>query len=108
MGASEYLSNKTEGSESPIKAAYSTAGACIFAVILLILPYFILGNPLFSIIFTLSISIVIIFVFTYYISVVKDYNFRKRFFEMAAISLGIAALSFVIGFFIKWFLGVDI
>ncbi|HRX43127.1 MAG TPA: rubrerythrin family protein, partial [Clostridia bacterium] len=42
------------------------------------------------------------------ISVARDYNFRKRFIEMAAISLGVAALSFLIGVLIKQFIGVDV
>jgi len=49
-----------------------------------------------------------IFLFNYYISVAKDYNFKKRFGEMAAISLGVAGISFLIGVLIKQFIGVDI
>jgi VIT1/CCC1 family predicted Fe2+/Mn2+ transporter len=41
--------------------------------------------------------IMIIFVFNLYISVAKNLNFKKRFFQMAAISLGVALLSFFIG-----------
>jgi VIT1/CCC1 family predicted Fe2+/Mn2+ transporter len=43
--------------------------------------------------------------FTFYISVVRETPFRKRFLEMAAISLGVAALSFLIGFFVRVFVG---
>lgn len=50
----------------------------------------------------------IILVFTYYISVAKDLNFKKRFWEMAIISLSVAAFSFVIGLLVKEALGIDI
>ncbi len=36
----------------------------------------------------------IIFLFNFYISVAKNYQFSRRFFDMAGISLGVAALSF--------------
>jgi VIT1/CCC1 family predicted Fe2+/Mn2+ transporter len=51
--------------------------------------------------------VVIIFVFNYYISVAKDYNFWRRFLEMAGISLGVAALSFGIGIVLRLVFGVE-
>jgi len=47
-------------------------------------------------------------VFNYYISVAKDLDFRRRFTEMAVISLGVSALTFGISFLIKKALGVDV
>ena len=49
-----------------------------------------------------------IFFFTFYISVAKDIPFRERFLEMAIISLGIAAVTFGIGFLIRTFLGLEV
>lgn len=37
---------------------------------------------------TLGIAMLIIFFFNFYISVAKDYSFRRRFLEMAGLSLG--------------------
>jgi VIT1/CCC1 family predicted Fe2+/Mn2+ transporter len=48
----------------------------------------------------------VISLFTYYLSVAKDISFRKRFLEMVLISLGIAALAFIIGFLARTFLEV--
>lgn len=53
-------------------------------------------------------AIVVIFVFTFYISVAKDLSFRERFLEMALISLGVAGLTFAIGFIIRILLNVEI
>jgi len=57
---------------------------------------------------TLTIAILIIFFFNYYISVAKDLNFKERFFEMSFISLGVSAITFLIGVLIRQFLGIEI
>ncbi len=57
---------------------------------------------------TLGIAVLIIFVFNFYVSVAQDASFKTRFGEMAAISLGVAALSFGIGFVIRHFMGVEV
>jgi len=57
---------------------------------------------------TILNAIIVIFVFTFYISVAKDLPFKKRFAEMTLISLGVAGLTFAIGFLIRAFLNVEI
>jgi VIT1/CCC1 family predicted Fe2+/Mn2+ transporter len=56
----------------------------------------------------LVIVILIILVFTYYVSVAKDLNFKKRFLEMAVISMSVAAFAFVIGILVKQVLGIEV
>jgi VIT1/CCC1 family predicted Fe2+/Mn2+ transporter len=53
-------------------------------------------------------AIIVILIFNFYISVAKDVSFGKRFSEMALLSLGIAAISFAIGFVVRQFLGVEL
>ncbi|MBN2520508.1 MAG: rubrerythrin family protein, partial [Bacteroidales bacterium] len=65
-------------------------------------------NYLLCLALTLSIAILIIFGFNYYISVAKDLNFKQRFAEMAIISLSVSALTFGIGFLVKKALGVEV
>jgi len=77
-------------------------------VIALITPYFLMVNYVASLIVTIMVAIIIIFFFNFYISVVNDYNFKRRFVEMAAISIGVATLSFIIGYLVKIFLGFKI
>ncbi|HJN56485.1 MAG: VIT1/CCC1 transporter family protein [Candidatus Woesearchaeota archaeon] len=108
MSASEYLSTKTEDKESPVKASIYTGIAYIIAVIALVIPYFLLKNYYFALGFTLINAIIIIFLFTFYISVAKEVSFKKRFFEMAVLSFGVAALTFIIGLIIRVFLQIDI
>jgi VIT1/CCC1 family predicted Fe2+/Mn2+ transporter len=57
---------------------------------------------------TLAAAVLIIGCFNYYISVAKDEPFKERFFEMTGLSLGVATLSFLIGFLVREFLGVEI
>lgn len=109
MGASEYLSTKSEETaKNPVKASIYTGGAYVVTVLLLILPYLILENFYVCLVFTLSTAVLIIAFFNYYISVAKDVPFKRRFLEMAGISLGVAALSFFIGFIIRSFLDIEI
>ena len=108
MAASEYLSTKSEETRrNPFKAAVYTGMAYILVVFLLILPYFALSNLVLSIAGTLATAIIIIFIFTFYISIANDYSFKKRFLEMVAISLGVAAISFAIGFCVKLLFGIS-
>lgn len=109
MGASEYISTSSEDTEKhPVRAAIYTGVAYVVTVALLILPYLLLNNEYLALAVTLTISVLIIAVFNFYISVAKDEPFGKRFFEMAGLSLGVAAISFLIGFVIKQWLGVEI
>jgi vacuolar iron transporter family protein len=108
MAASEYLSSKADGESDAAKSAIYTGGAYIVTVILLVLPYLIFANYIVCLICTLAISVVIIFIFNYYISIAKDYKFWKRFGEMAGISLGVAGFSFGIGVLIRIIFNVEI
>jgi VIT1/CCC1 family predicted Fe2+/Mn2+ transporter len=109
MAASEYLSTKSEGdSRDPLKASIYTGCAYIFTVLFLIFPYFLFENHYLCLGFTFLNALLAILLFSFYVSVAKDIPFRRRFFEMAIVSLGIAALSFGIGLLVRRFLNVDI
>ena len=109
MAASEYLSTKAEesGNEAVISALY-TGIAYVFTVFILILPYFLFTHYLVCLAITILLAILIILLFNFYISVAKDYNFNKRFTEMLVISLGVAAVSFGIGYLIRNVFGIDV
>ena len=105
MASSEYLSSKSEGRPDAFKSATYTGIAYLVTVALLILPYLLFDEAHY--LWAMGTMIVIV-LFNYYISVAQDLPFKKRFGQMAGISLGVAALSFVIGILVKQFLGVDI
>jgi VIT1/CCC1 family predicted Fe2+/Mn2+ transporter len=109
MAASEYLSTSSEDTKKhPVKAAVYTGIAYVVTVALLILPYLLFKNEFLCLGITLVTSVIIIAVFNFYISVAKDEPFGKNFIKMAGLSLSVAAFSFLIGFVIKQWLGVDV
>ena len=110
MSASEYLSTRTEeeNTKHPIKAASYTGITYIFTVALLIVPYLAFENPFLSLALSLSFALLIILFFTFYISVAKELRFAQRFFEMAGLSLAVAAVSFGIGFLVKHFFNLEL
>lgn len=110
MASSEYLSSKSEGRPDAAKSATYTGITYLVTVALLIVPYLLFDKAhyLWALGSMIVIVLLILVVFNYYISVAQDLSFRKRFGQMAAISLGVAALSFVIGLVVKMLLGVDI
>ncbi len=110
MTSSEYLSARSDGHPNPLKSSLYTGVVYLFTVICLVLPYLLLPAKAFVPALAILIAIVVIIIlgFTYYISVAKDLPFGKRFFEMAGISISVAAVSFGIGLLVKHFLGIDI
>jgi len=109
MAASEYLSTRSENTErKPIRAAFYTGSAYFITVIFLVLPYLLFANYILDLGIALVTAVLIIAMFNYYISVAKDESFRERFFEMAGLSLTVAAISFVVGFIIRKWLGVEV
>lgn len=109
MAASEYLSTRSENTNKhPVRAAIYTGIAYISTVTLLVLPYLLFENYYLDLAIALTTAVIIIAVFNYYISVAKGESFRARFLEMAGLSLSVAAFSFVIGYFIRKWLGIDV
>jgi vacuolar iron transporter family protein len=109
MAASEYLSTKSEeNSRDPIKAALYTGIGYILTVLFLIFPYIFLKNYYFCLGLTLFNAVVIVLLFTSYISVAKGIPFKKRFLEMVLICFGVAIITFIIGYFVRLFLNVEI
>jgi VIT1/CCC1 family predicted Fe2+/Mn2+ transporter len=108
MGSAEYLSTKSEGEgRNPVQAATYTLVAYIITVIFLVAPYLVFSSFYLSLAVTILNAIIVIVVFTFYTSVTRDLDFRGRFLEMAAISLGVAALSFLMGILVRILLHVD-
>lgn len=109
MSASDYLSRKSEGGEKkPLKSALYTGIAYIFTVLFLTFPYLVLKNPFAALSLTIMNAILVIFIFTFFVSVVKDQSFKRNFLEMFSISIGVASVSFFIGLFVRKFFNIDI
>jgi VIT1/CCC1 family predicted Fe2+/Mn2+ transporter len=110
MAGSEFLSTKTDeqSSKSPLKASFYTGVAYLSATIILVLPFFLLTNHFVALGWTVLNALFLILLFNFYISVAKGYSFKRRFAQMASISLGVAVVSFFIGFLVRHYWGVTL
>ena len=110
MASSEFLAARSEGRTDALKSCSYTGVAYLLTVVALIAPYLIFPSHMYvaALICMLAVVILIIAGFTYYTSVAQDQPFRRRFWEMALISVGVAVVSFVVGILAKKFLGVDL
>ena len=110
MASSEFLAARSEGRTDALKSCTYTGVAYLITVILLIAPYLLLGSEQYMLALALMLAIVIVIIaaFTYYTSVAQDQPFRRRFLEMAVISIGVAVMSYLVGILAKNLLGVDV
>ena len=112
MAASGYLSSREERDVNeninPITAAIYTGASYLLTVVILVIPYLLQDSPLVAITLMLILTILIIAGYTYYISVAKVISFKKRFKEMAFISLGVAAISYGIGMLVKQVFDINV
>jgi len=107
MAASEYLSQKSEGSKTPFIASFYTGITYIFTVSLLVFPFIFFSNVYLGFVFSLLTVVLLILIFNYYTSVAQDKDFKKSFFEMLFIGLSVAGISFGIGLIAKNLLGIS-
>jgi len=81
-----------------------TIVAFLISVKFLIFPNLLLSDPFISLLLTVMNAVILILVLNCNLAVAKDIRFRRRGSETLAISMGIAALAFVIGHVIREFL----
>lgn len=110
MASSGYLSSREAGDKDAAKSAAYTGVAYLVTVALLIAPFLIFPDDRYmpALITTLLTALGIIAGFSFYSSVVKGRPFKRNFIAMAGISLGVAAISFIIGLVVKNVLGIEI
>ena len=110
MASSEFLAARSEGRTDALKSCSYTGIAYLLTVVALIAPYLLFPVEQFipALICMLAVVVLIIAGFTYYTSVAQDQPFKRRFTEMALISITVAVLSFIVGVLAKKFLGVDL
>ncbi|RZD51981.1 MAG: rubrerythrin family protein, partial [Methanobacteriota archaeon] len=105
MGASEYLSTRSEKKDTnPLTAAMFTWIAYLLTVFLLVAPYLLISpdtSPVYglephvlALVCTLIIGIVVIASFNFYVSVVEEVSFLHRFSEMAGLLFVVSLISF--------------
>ena len=110
MAASNYLAERADGNANALKASVYTGIAYLITVVFLVLPYLILPNDMYvgALLWMITTVVVLIYVFSFYIAIVKSENVMPRFVEMAGISLSVALISFIIGLLAKFFFGIEV
>lgn len=110
MAASNYLAERADGNPKAFTSSLFTGFAYLVTVFLLVLPYLLLPAHAYVIALICMIGVVIfvILIFNYYIAIARSEAFLRRFLEMAAISLSVAVIAFLIGLAAKALLGVDV
>ncbi len=109
MAASEYLATKhEEQGKDPLKACFYTGVSYIGVVMVLVLPYFLFTNIFLSLLLTVFLAVVTIFVFTFYVSIAQGNDFKGKFTEMVVLSVTITAITFLIGMGARHIFGVDV
>lgn len=109
MSSSEYLSTRSEGKdEGALKSAIFTGIAYLFAVVFLVAPFLIFTSPFVALIVAVFDSILVILLYSYYISVANDQPFRKRFTEMVVLSTVVGLISFGLGYLVRVMFGIDV
>lgn len=109
MSSSEYLSAKSEGKqEGALKSALFTGIAYLVAVVFLVAPYLIFTSPFVALMVAVLDSILVVLVYSYYISVANDEPFKKRFSEMVILSTVVGLISFGLGYLVRVLFGIEI
>lgn len=110
MAGSGYLAAREDAGKNAVKSTVIIGLSYFITVVLLILPYLIVpaNAYLWALLATILIALLIIAGFNFYISVAKDRPFGKGFWSMAGISIGVAVISFAVGYIVKDVLGISL
>ena len=112
MAASGFLSARENESEddatNPLKSAAYTGITYLITVMILILPYLLIGNVYLAFGIMVAESVLIILLYNFYITTAKGVGLWKRFGTMAVISVGVAGISFLVGILARKMFGVEV
>ncbi|MDH7508134.1 MAG: VIT1/CCC1 family protein [Methanomassiliicoccales archaeon] len=109
LASSEYLAAIWEkGHQTPIGSAAYTVVAYMLTILILIWPLLIGIPPISALAIIIVNAVILIFIFNYHLCVAKDLKLGRRFGQMLLVSLGIALISFVLGYVIKHLLHLEV
>lgn len=96
-----FLTERTTENKEAIKKSLLEGSIYLVTVFFLVIPFFLVDNPFFAMGISGVNSFVIIVLFTYYVSIVKELALKKMFAITLLITLGVGAISFMIGWVVK-------
>ena len=105
MAASAYMQARHEEGKEPKKAALYTGGAYLLVVALLVSPYALIPDIYLAVGVMFGLSILLIVGLSFYSSVLFGRDFKRQVGEMLMFSLGVAAVTFLLGSLARSLLG---
>lgn len=110
MAGSAYLeANENEDKTiTPLMYSLYTGISYILTTLLLVLPFFVFSSMYVSLGMMFLAAFVTIVAYNFYVSVAKNQSFLKRSTQMLVITFGVAIISFFIGYFVKYYFGIEI
>jgi len=97
MASAAYLQAKHETGKTPGMAALVTGLSYIFAVALLSLPYFLTHNLAIAFTASILVAIALTALLSFQAYVMAEADFKREFTQTTALTLGVAALAYVLG-----------
>ncbi len=109
MAASEYLAEEANYSSlNPILAASITGSSYFITIVLLLIPFIVFDTPLVSLPLCILLAGILIFLFTFFESFLRNQSFKKLCLKMLFISFGVAILSFCISWLADLYWGIPV
>lgn len=110
MAGSAYLEAKEneDASVAPLTYSLYTGISYILTTFLLVVPFFMFESIGIALAVMFAIAFLTIISYNFYVSVAKEQPFIKRTAQMLAITFGVAVISFGIGYFVKYYFGIEI
>jgi VIT1/CCC1 family predicted Fe2+/Mn2+ transporter len=96
-----FLTERTIENREAIKKSFLEGSIYLVTVFFLVTPFFMVQNPFIAMGISAFNSLIIIILFTYYVSIVKELSLKRMFSITFLITLGIGTLSFIIGWIVK-------
>jgi vacuolar iron transporter family protein len=106
MAASAYMQARHEEGKDPKKAALYTGMAYLLVVAVLVLPYFLVRDIYFAVGAMFGLIVLMIVALSFYSAVLFERSFRRQAMEMLSFSLGVAAVTFLLGSFVRSAIGI--
>lgn len=110
MAGSAYLESRENPDKDISPATYSlyTGISYIVTVLLLIFPFFLFSNMYVALAVMFINALIAIVAYNFYVSTAKTLPFLPRVLQMCGITFGVAIISFLIGYFVKQYFGIEI
>jgi len=103
-----FREKRSDNFRSYLKGPLYSGSTSLAVAFFLTAPFLFFENKFVSLALTITIALIAIFLFNFYVSVTRDVSFVAKVREMTVISLSTAALAFIGGYLMRLFLsGLD-